>query len=289
MNKIIVTIFLCLISSTVQATKYVTHKDELKIKIVHSNSFDSFVSNFGQNFNSFLVKLLQDSNFDNEPFYIKNLAFLLENTDLVVKRTDYVTELLVTRTEDILQKYFSEIDLSVCENALTNEVKEKIINILLNCNYIEHTICNGHQFCFVEKMLQITDTVKLNVTKRSLYDYDFVSNYQTLLESKKFKTIASLLLHESIGQYAKFMTNPTYDNFIIVINDFFTNVDNKLDSQKYALDSLIFEFNTINKATCQNLFDIDTLTTIDEYITEMVGKYIKARLSADYDDDYTFM
>ena len=289
MNKIIVTIFLCLISSTVQAAKCVAHKDELIIKIVHSNSFDSFVSNFGQNFNSFLVKLLQNSNFDNEPFYIKNLAFLLENTDLVVKRTNYVTELVIIRTEDIVQKYFSEIDLSACENALTNEVKEKIINILLNCNYIEHIICDGHQFCFVEKMLQITDTIKPKVIKRSLYDFDFVSNYKVLLESNKFKTIVSLLLQESIGQYAKFMTNPTYDNFIIAINDFFTNVDNKLDSQKYALNSLIFEFNTINKATCQNLFDINTLTTIDEYITEMISKYIKARLSANYDDDYTFM
>ena len=288
MNKIIVTIFLCLISFTVQATKCVAHKDELKIKIVHSNSFDSFVSNFGQNFNSFLVKLLQDSNFDNEPFYIKNLAFFLENTDLVVKRTNYITELVITRTEDILQKYFSEIDLGVCENALTNEVKEKITHILLNCNHIEHTICGGYQFCFVDKMLEIADTIESNITNHSLYDYDFLSNYKTLFESDKFKTITSLLLYETTEQYVAFMTNPTYNNFILVIENYFTNIDNKLNSQKYTLDSLIYEFNTINKATCQKIFDIDTLTTIDEHIDKILGKYIKARLSANY-DDYIFI
>lgn len=288
MNKIIVTILLYFICFTVQPTKCVAHKDEIKIQIVHSNSFDSFVSNFGQNFNSFLVILLRDSNFDNEPFYIKNLAFLFENTDLVVKRTDYVTEFVFTRSENILQKYFSEIDITVCENALTNEVNEKIIHILSNCNYIEHIICRGYQFCFVEKILQIVDTIKSNITNDSLYDYDFLSNYKTFLESIKFKTITSLILYEYIEQYVTFMTDPTYNNFILVIDNFFTNIDNKLDSDKHSLDSLIYDFNRINKATCQKIFDIDALTTIDDYITKIVGKY-KARTYANDDDDYSFM
>ena len=271
MNKIIFTIFVALICSSIQTTK--SHKDEIKIKIVHSNTFDSFVSNFGQNFNSFVVKLLQDSNFDNEPFYIKNLAFILENTNLVVARTNYVNKLVTTHTKNILEKYFSEVDLDVCESVFTKDVMDKINHIVMNTIYIENMMCSNSKFCFIEKLLQIANSIKVEMVNRTSFDNYFALNHKTLFESGNFKNIVSLFVNEYIKQYIDFMKNPTYSQFTHAIDQFFTNIDDKLDSQKSTVKPLILSLNRINKNACVYFFDVNVLTSIDEYIDEHVRKF----------------
>jgi len=280
MNKCFAVIFLCLVSFFVQTTN--AHKDEIKIKIVHSTGFDSFVSNFGHNFNSFLVKLLKNSNFDNEPFYIQNLAFLFEHTDLVVKRTNYVGELVVTRTNDIFTKYFSTIDFNVCEDVFTDEFvslnymtghyEQITTHILSNFAYIHHNICADLPVCFGEKILEIFDSMDPQLSKKLFDNEILISQYVTLFKSDNFNSIMSSFLEECVTQYVKFMISPTYNNFLLVIDDLFTNIENNFESQKDTINSLIFDFNTINKAMCKQMFDIKTLTAFDEHINKYVIK-----------------
>jgi hypothetical protein len=256
--------------------------DEINVKIVPSDSFESFVSNFGANFNSFLVTILKKSDFDNEPFYIKNLYFLFEQTDLVMKRTENVGSFIATHSKDIFNKYFSSIDLDIWTHVFTEEVKEKITQIFTKLYYIENRVCEGNYRCFIKYLISMP-----SFKHRTTIHNDPVNCYKKIIESNNMVRIASMLVEVSFDQYVKFVSNPTYAQLVIAIDEYFTNVDYVLKSQKAVLDAIIYDFNELNKNVFSTFFNIEYLNAIDEHLTKILNKNIGKKSSVD-DDDYIF-
>jgi hypothetical protein len=99
--------------------------------------------------------------------------------------------------------------------------------------------------------------------------------------------IASMLVEVSFDQYVKFVSNPTYAQLVIAIDEYFTNVDYVLKSQKAVLDAIIYDFNELNKNVFSTFFNIEYLNAIDEHLTKILNKNIGKKSSVD-DDDYIF-
>lgn len=268
-NKTFICIFLIILCSSIDkinSDNSDNSKSEINVQIVNSNSFDSFVSNFGINFNSFMVKLLQEANFENEPFYIKNLAYLFENYNVVAQRTNDVIEILVINTENIITKYFANIDIKFCDN-LNSKAKFKITNISIKLKLIKNLVCLDSEICYIQEIFKIMEIInnRIKYIKKN-DDDDYVSRYNQIYKLEKIQNIGLLVHNEIIDQYELFMNDPTYDNLIIKINNFFATIDKKFNENKNFINSVVQELNSINKLMCQKILDIDTLQKIDNYL-----------------------